>query len=44
MFLVVCEAVGVETFADRRVSGFAFFVLVQDPFECGAVAAAVFPS
>ena len=43
-FLVVGESVGVEAFADGWVSGFALFVLVEDPFEGGAAAEAVFPS
>ena len=42
-FLMVGEAVGVEAFADGWVSGFALFVLVQDPFEGGAAAEAVLP-
>ena len=33
VFLVVGEAVGVEAFADGWISGFALFVLVEDPFE-----------
>ena len=43
MFLVVGEAVGVEAFADGGVSGFALFVLVEDPFESRAAAESVFP-
>lgn len=43
VFLVVGEAVGVEVFADGGVSGFAIFVLVEDPFECGATAESVLP-
>ena len=42
-FLVVGEAVGVESFADGRISGFALFVLVEDPFEGGSAAEAVLP-
>ena len=41
VFLVVGEAVGVEAFADGRVSGFALFVLVEDPFEGGSAAETV---
>ena len=41
--LVIREAVGVETFADRRVSGFAFLVLVQHPLQRRAAAQTVFP-
>ena len=41
-FFVVGETVGVEAFADGWVSGFALFVLVEDPFEGGAAAEAVF--
>ena len=41
--LVIREAVGVETFADRRVSGFAFLVLVQHPFQRRAAAQSVLP-
>jgi hypothetical protein len=33
LFLVVDEAVGVELFADGRVFGFLFFVLVENPFQ-----------
>ena len=40
-FLVVGEAVGVEVFADGRVSGCALFILVEDPFEGRAAAEAV---
>ena len=40
---VVGEAVGVEAFADGWISGFALFVLVEDPFEGGAAAEAVLP-
>ena len=43
MFFVVGESVGVEAFADGGVSGSALFVLVEDPFESGAAAEAVFP-
>ena len=32
MLFVVGEAVGVEAFADRGISGFTLFVLVEDPF------------
>ena len=42
-FFVVGETVGVEAFADGRVSGCALFVLVEDPFEGGAAAEAVLP-
>jgi hypothetical protein len=34
---VIREAVGVESLADGRVFGFLFFVLVENPFECGVV-------
>ena len=43
MFLVVGEAVGIEAFADGRVSGGALFVLVEDPFEGRTAAEGVFP-
>ena len=42
-FFVVGESVGVEAFADGWVSGFALFVLVEDPFEGGTAAEAVLP-
>ena len=42
VFLVVGETVGVEAFTDGRVSGFALFVLVEDPFEGGAEYEGVF--
>ena len=41
--LVVGEAVGVEAFADGGIAGFAFLVLVEDPFEGGAAAELVLP-
>ena len=37
-FFVLREAVGVELFADGRVFGFLFFVLVENPFQRGTVA------
>ncbi len=41
---VIGEAVGVELLADGWVFGFLFFVLVENPFERGAVAESVIPS
>ena len=40
---VVGKAVGVELFADGRVFGLLFFVLVENPFQRGAVAESVIP-
>jgi hypothetical protein len=42
-FFVIGESVGVEFFADCGVFGFHFFVLIENPFERGAVAEFVFP-
>jgi len=43
VLFVVGKAVGVEEFADGGVAGFLFFVLVEYPFQGGAVAEFVVP-
>lgn len=44
LFFVIGEAVSVELLTDGWVVGFLFFVLVENPFERGAVAESVIPS
>lgn len=43
VLFVVGKAISVEQFADGGVAGFLFFVLVEYPFQGGAVAEFVVP-
>jgi hypothetical protein len=43
VFFVVSKFVGIKEFGDRRIFGLLFLVLVEYPFQSGAVAEFVVP-